>query len=201
MKTRTKDARAIVLAQVNRRRAEVGLGAVNPNFTIPSAMTPTAASADLQNAVNALLTAYTASGVPSEHTASPEALAVQEAWNADPIVASAGATARLDPDKSYGPNTHDAVAVVNGGSAPAVNTGPALTTVPTTVVNNTTTTTSTTAAADWTGPVLIGVALVAAAGVTAAAVVHVSKKRKARRDTHRMTHRPTMPQGHRPAYT
>lgn len=200
-----KDRSAMVLAQLRRRSAErraassAGLGAVNPNFAVPSAMTPTAASQGLLDAVNALLVAYTANGVPSEHKASAEALAVQTAWDADPIVVAAGSTAVLDKDSSYGPNTHDAVAAVNGGSAPDVNTGPATTTVPTTVVNNTTTTA---AAADWTRPLLIGAAIVAVAGVGTAAIVHAQKSRRERKKKHH-THslHPTMPLGHRPAYT
>lgn len=200
---RTKNRSMLVASQVQRRWIQakaVGVGAVNPNFAVPSAMTPAAASPALVNAVNALLTAYNASGVPSEHSASPEALAVQTAWDNDPIVVAAGTTAQLDQDESYGPNTHDAVAAVNGGSAPDVNTSTSTSTSSTTVVN---TSTTTTAPSDWTRPLLIGAALVAAAGVTTAAILHankVHKRKKAHKAQHATTRYP-MPPHHRPAYT
>lgn len=198
---RQRNRSLVVASQVQRRSIQarsVGLGATKATFYVPSGMTPTTASAGLVDAVNALLAAYQASGVPSEHAASPEALAVQEAWNADPIVKAAASGAKLDADSGYGPNTHDAVAVVNGGSAPDVNTGPASTTTSTTVTS--TTTTTTTAASDYTKPLLIGAAIVAAAGVTTAAVIHMNKKRAARRRQSATTRYP-MPHGHRPAYT
>jgi hypothetical protein len=198
---RQKNRSLLVASQVHRRFLQVravGLGSTKATFYVPSGMTPTSASTRLTDAVQALLTAYNASGVPSEHAASPEALAVQEAWDADPIVIAAGSSALLDKDSGYGPNTHDAVAAVNGGSAPDVNTGPASTTTSTTVTS--TTTTTTTAASDWTRPLLIGAAVVAAAGVTTAAVIHMNKKRAARRRQSATTRYP-MPHGHRPAYT
>jgi hypothetical protein len=198
---RQKNRSLLVASQVHRRSLQaraVGLGSTKATFYVPSGMSPTSASSALVDAVNALLTAYKASGVPSEHSASPEALAVQEAWDADAIVKAAGASAMLDKDSGYGPNTHDAVAAVNGGSAPDVNTGPASSTTSTTV---TTTTTTTAAASDWTRPLIIGAAIVAAAGVTTAAVMHANKKRRARRAQSATTRYPSMPHGHRPAYT
>ena len=159
-----------------------GTGATKANFAVPSGLDATTASTALLNAVNALLVGYSGAGVPSEHTASSLAGSVQAAWNADPKVIAAGSTALLDVDESYGPNTMLAVSTVNGGSAPAVNTG--TTPVPTTVVVNTSTTT---APSNWTTPLLIGAGLVAAAGITTAAVMHM-KKRKARRAAHHTTH-------------
>jgi hypothetical protein len=198
---RQKNRSLLVASQVQRRSLQarfVGLGSTKATFYVPTGMTPQSASTALVDAVNALLAAYAASGVPSEHAASPEALAVQEAWDLDPVIKAAGTSALLDKDSGYGPNTHDAVASVNGGSAPDVNTGPASTTTSTTVTS--TTTSTTTAASDWTRPLLIGVAVVAAAGVTTAAVIHASKKRAARRRQSATTRYP-MPHGHRPAYT
>jgi hypothetical protein len=184
---RSKNRGAILEAQVRSRALQKtgvgsvrGLGKTEATFYVPSAMTPSVAGTVLTDAVNALLTAYNASGVPSEHSVSPEALAVQKAWNLDPVVIAAGASAHLDEDAGYGPNTHDAVAAVNGGSAPDVNTGPAGATTTTTVVVNKPTTT-TAAASDWTRPLLIGAGLVAVAGVATAAAIHASRQKNQRR--------------------
>jgi len=194
--TLRRPSRAIVLSQIAHEREQaMGLGAVNPSFYVPSGMTPTSASPALLSAVNDLLTSYSANGVPSEHSSSPQALAVQTAWDNDAIVIAAGASAMLDQDESYGPNTHDAVAAVNGGTAPDVNTSaPTSAPVPTTVVVNQPTPAPST---DWTRPLLIGAAIVAVAGVGTAAILHTQKHRARTR----ATHRPTMPHGHRPAYT
>ena len=161
-----------------------GVGATNPNFFIAPGVDANTAMQSTLDAVNALLVGYSANGVPSEHVASPLATAVQVAWNREPKVIAAGVNAKLAEDTSYGPNTALVVATLNGGSAPAVNTG-STTPVPTTVVVNNTSTT--TAPSNWTTPLLIGAALVAAAGITTAAVMH-TKKRRARRAAHHTTH-------------
>jgi hypothetical protein len=101
------------------------LGATNPNFAPPSGLDSGSMGADLSNALNALLQAYTASGVPAESTADPSASAFQTAWNADPAVSAVGGNALLAVDGGYGPNTALAVSTINGGSFPPVNGGAA----------------------------------------------------------------------------
>lgn len=105
--------------------AQAMMGATRASFAVPSGMDNTTASTALVMAVSNLLAAYAANGTPSEHAADSYALAVQQAWNADPIVQAAGSSAQLDTDSGYGPNTHDAVAAVAGAgvTVPAVNTG------------------------------------------------------------------------------
>jgi hypothetical protein len=118
--TRTADGRGIGVQKIYAASRKIG--ATKANFAVPSGLDATTAGPSLLDALNALLTSYTSSGVPSEHAYNAKAAAFQQAWNADPTVAAAGATAMLDVDGGYGPNTHDAVAAVNGGSAPDVNT-------------------------------------------------------------------------------
>ena len=99
-------------------------GATNPNFAVPSGFDQTTAVQATLDAANTLLTTYNGTA-PSEHAYSSVAAAFQTAWNADPTIAAAGGNALLQVDGAYGPNTHDAIAAVNGGSAPDVNTAPA----------------------------------------------------------------------------
>lgn len=120
--TRSADGRAIGVKKIYTGAPRVG--ATKPNFAVPSGLDSSSAAPATLNAANALMNAY-ASGVPSEHAYSAVAAAFQSAWNADPAVVAAGASATLDVDGGYGPNTHDAVAAINGGSAPDVNTAPA----------------------------------------------------------------------------
>lgn len=106
------------------------MGATHSNFTPPASLTSGTASTDLLKAVNALLLAYGKSGVPSEHTSDPYALAFQKQWNQEPDVIAVGGNAILDQDGAYGPNTQDAVAAVNDGMAPVPNTAAAPSTTP-----------------------------------------------------------------------
>lgn len=120
--TRSSDGRAIGVQKIF---AGGKIGATKPNFAVPSGLDATTAGPALLTALNDLLTSFSSSGTPSEHAYNAKAAAFQTAWNADPTVAAAGSTATLDVDGGYGPNTHDAVAAINGGSAPDVNTAPA----------------------------------------------------------------------------
>jgi len=101
------------------------LGATNPSFIAPTAaqVQATPPGDALSNAGVALLTAFEANGVPSEHISDPSTLAFQNAWNADPLSQVNGANGALSVDGGYGPNVHDALASIAGGTAPAVNTG------------------------------------------------------------------------------
>lgn len=101
------------------------VGSTNPNFAPPSGLNANTMGAGLQAALNTLLTNYSSNGVPSEHAYDSTAAAFQQVWNNDPIVSAAGGNALLSVDGGYGPNTAAAVAAINGGSAPSVNTNPA----------------------------------------------------------------------------
>lgn len=103
------------------------LGATNPSFAAPSAAQVAAnpPGQPLSDAGVALLTDFGANGVPSEHASDPLVIAFQNAWNADPLSQVNGSNGTLDVDGGYGPNVHDALASIAGGSAPPVNTGPA----------------------------------------------------------------------------
>jgi len=128
--TRTADGRGIgvqkIYASTGAPQTQVRrIGATNPNFSPPSGLDASSAAPGTLIALNNLLTAYSSSGVPSEHAYDANAAAFQTAWNNDPTVAAAGGNALLQVDGGYGPNTHDAVAAINGGSAPDVNAAPA----------------------------------------------------------------------------
>jgi hypothetical protein len=103
------------------------LGATNPNFKVPSAAQVNAnpPGAALADAAVALLTEFSANGVPSEHAFSQAVDLFQTAWNADPLSEVNGSDSALDEDGGYGPNAHDALASISGGTAPPVNTSPA----------------------------------------------------------------------------
>lgn len=103
------------------------LGATNASFIAPTAaqIAATPPGDALANAAVALVTQFQASGVPSEHVSSPIVVAFQNAWNADPLGQVNGANGQLGVDGGYGPNVHDAIASIAGGTAPAVNTAPA----------------------------------------------------------------------------
>jgi len=159
-----------------------GMGATNASFAPPASLTATTMGPALSNALNALLTGYSAAGVPSMHVDDPLCRAFQSAWNADPIAAAAGGNALLDVDGGYGENSATAVAAINGGSAPPVNT--ISVPVPVVVTNPTTNPTTGT---DWTAPLLIGAGVLAAGGLGTAAILHWQKKQKARRLTHAHT--------------
>ena len=123
--TRSADGRAIGVQKIFAGASQGRIGATKGNFAPPSGLDATTAGPALLTALNDLLTSFSSGGVPSEHAYNAKAAAFQQAWNQDPIVAAAGSTATLDVDGGYGPNTHDAVAAVNGGSAPDVNTAAA----------------------------------------------------------------------------
>jgi hypothetical protein len=121
------------LNRQRQRRASVTqlyrMGDTNPSFTPPSAaqLAANPPGEALANAAVALLAYFNSAGVPSEHsTAGGNVSAFQAQWNADPISQTNGSNSQLSVDDAYGPNTHDALAVI-AGSAPAVNTGPAQT--------------------------------------------------------------------------
>jgi len=97
------------------------IGATNPSFTVPSGLDATTAGQGLLDALNNLLTTFNGTA-PSEHSYSAVTAAFQTAWNADPSVSAVGGNALLQVDGGYGPNVHTAVAAINGGSAPDVNT-------------------------------------------------------------------------------
>lgn len=167
------------------------VGATNPHFTPPSGFSDANASPALLTALNNLLTGYAATGVPSEHVADPLALALQTAWDNDPSIAAVGGNALLDKDGGYGPNTALAVATINGGSAPTVNTSSAPATPTNPGTNTTTTTTTTTTTSSSTGWI-IGGALLAAALIVGGTVwykkggkAHIARHR-ARRAMRRM---------------
>jgi hypothetical protein len=100
------------------------LAGTNPFFSPPAAFSNGTASpgSDLSSALGTLTSTYDSNGVPSEHVYDATCAAFQTSWNADPTVTAAGGNATLDTDGCYGPNTHDAVASINGGTAPDVNT-------------------------------------------------------------------------------
>jgi len=99
------------------------IGQSNPGFAPPADLSATTASAGALDAANTLMQNFSGSGTPTETTVSPVVQAFQSAWNGDPLVSAAGGNALLSVDGEYGPNTRDAVAAINGGSAPAVNAG------------------------------------------------------------------------------
>lgn len=113
------------IAPVGGGEGEGTLGATNPSFAppTPAQVAATPPGDALSNAGVALLTAFEANGVPSEHISDPSTLAFQQAWNADPLSQVNGANGSLADDGGYGPNVHDALASIAGGTAPAVNTG------------------------------------------------------------------------------
>ena len=169
---------------VDQPRAQPGvgrLGVTNANFVIPSGFNQNAAGQPLLDAVNAFLAYTTANGVPPKTTTDAGQIAAveafQSAWNNDPTIAAAGGNALLDVDGSYGPNTMNALAVVNGGSAPGVNSSTAPSAVAptapssTNTTTNTTTTTTTSTMPDW-GPYVIGAAAVGGVALVGAAVIN-----------------------------
>lgn len=119
-------------SRLTRRYARMrGMGATHATFEPPAGLTDQTASTALLNAANDLMLAYMKTGVPSMHAADPYALAFQKEWNLEPAVMATGPSAKLDEDAGYGPNVRDAVAAINGGTAPEVN-GAAPTTKPAT---------------------------------------------------------------------
>jgi hypothetical protein len=126
---RSRARRADYLRMIPR-----SIGATNTAFA--PGVTPDTASGALQDDAVSLLNYLDTHGVPSEHVNDPNVEAFQTAWNADP--GNAGGNAKLSVDGGYGPNTHDALNAVVGGTAPNVNTGsgpaphaPAVTPTPT----------------------------------------------------------------------
>lgn len=114
------------------RRRAMAMGAVysmgqtNADFVAPTAaqVQATPPGTALSNAAVAMLSLFSSSGIPSEHTSNPTVLAFQKAWNADPLSQINGANGQLSEDGGYGANSQAALdAIANG--APAVNTGPA----------------------------------------------------------------------------
>jgi hypothetical protein len=76
----------------------------------------------------------------------------------------------LDVDGGYGPNTHDAVAAVNGGNAPAVNTAPAPQGSPSPAVVPGSSSSSSISMPNW-GPYVIGAAAIGGVGLVGAALI------------------------------
>lgn len=120
------------------------LGATNPSFVAPSSsdVSNNPPQQALADAAVALLAYFSANGVPSEHTDNPSVRSFQTAWNADPL-SQINANGTLDVDGGYGPNSHDALASISGGSAPAVNTASAGSTAVAPAAPSTSTSTST----------------------------------------------------------
>lgn len=99
------------------------IGQTNPGFSAPaSGALADLAGQPLQTAAFALQNQMDAYGVPSIHTSSPDVLAFQQAWNADPNAGGAGGNRHLDEDGDYGPNTSAALDAITG-LAQAPNTG------------------------------------------------------------------------------
>ena len=100
------------------------LGATNPSFVAPTAaqVQATPPGDALANAAVAMLSDFSANGVPSEHISAPSVVAMQTAWNADPLGQLNGANGQLQIDGGYGPNVAAALASIDGGTAPPVNT-------------------------------------------------------------------------------
>jgi hypothetical protein len=148
------------------------VGQTNPNFAPPSGLDATTMGAGLTAALQTLLTTFAANGVPSEHVNDPTTASFQQVWNNDPTVSAAGGNALLNVDGGYGPNTAAAVAAINGGSAPAVNTNPA----PApgggggNVVVNPPSNNQSVTMPDW-GPYVIGAAAIGGAGLVGAALI------------------------------
>jgi hypothetical protein len=160
----TRDALQSLIEATASGGSAPGLGQTNPLFAPPAGLTATTMGDALAAALNAMLTDFTANGVPSEHSVSATTLAFQKAWNKDPIVVAFGGNAKLSEDGGYGPNTSLATATVNGGSFPSVNTAYPSTTTTTT----TPTTTTTTSPPDYTVPIVVasvvgGVAIITGA--------------------------------------
>jgi hypothetical protein len=160
-----------------------GVGQTNSSFVPPTAteranLLP---GDSLVNATQAMLTTFSANGVPSEHTDSPVVRSFQVAFNADPLSNLHGSNGKLSVDGGYGPNTHDAAAVIAGSAVPDVNSAaaPVVSTVtptlPTAPSSTSTTTTSSSSTSSYTKPLIIG-ALVVGAGVVTAAVLSHKKK-------------------------
>lgn len=150
----TRDALASLIKATASGGTAPGLGQTNPFFAPPSGLTADTMGSALSDALNAMLTDFTAHGVPSEHSVSESTLAFQRAWNKDPIVAAVKGNALLSEDGGYGPNTSLATATVNGGSAPTVNTA-----YPKTTPTTPTTPTTTTTPPDYTVPIVAGAVL------------------------------------------
>lgn len=106
--------------------AVMTMGQTNADFVAPTAaqVQATPPGDALANAGVAMLSLFSSSGIPSEHTSNPTILAFQNAWNADPLSQVNGANGQLSADGAYGPNTQAALDSISNG-APAVNTGPA----------------------------------------------------------------------------
>jgi hypothetical protein len=113
--------------QRQRRARMTGIGATSSTWSPPAGGVDgetTDAALALQNYLDGL-----ASGTPSMHTYDAQVAAFQASWNGDPAVAG-NASARLDVDGSYGPNTQAALdsvtgvaQAVNAGAAPAIDPG------------------------------------------------------------------------------
>jgi hypothetical protein len=145
------------------------IAATRSNFSPPAGLDSSTASSQLLSSMQDLLTAYSG-GAPSEHAYDSKAAAFQAMWDAESAVIAAGSSASLDVDGGYGPNTHDAVAAINGGSAPSVNTAPAPAgSTPTTTVVPSSSNASV-SMPNW-GPYAIGAAAVGGAAIVGAAVI------------------------------
>jgi hypothetical protein len=81
------------------------LGATNPSFVAPTAAQVAANPPGdaLANAAVAMLTDFENNGVPSEHISAPSVVAMQTAWNADPLGQANSANGQLQVDGGYGP--------------------------------------------------------------------------------------------------
>lgn len=113
--------------QFGVRLQPVRIGQTNVNFQAPSSdqVANQPPGNVLAAAAQSLLNYFQSSGVPSEHTNNSQVMAFQTAWNGDPLSDINGSNSNLSQDGGYGPNTMAALASINGGSAPPVNTGPA----------------------------------------------------------------------------
>lgn len=113
------------VSAVELERAEGTLGATNPSFLAPTAaqVAATPPGDALANAAVAMLSDFENNGVPSEHISAPSVVAYQTAWNADPLGQANGANGQLQVDGGYGPNVAAALASIDGGTAPPVNSG------------------------------------------------------------------------------
>ena len=158
------------------RRHDRGLGVTNPSFIAPSAdqVAANQPGANLAALTQALLAYFNSSGVPSEHVNDPNVMAWQEGWNADPISQVNGANSALSEDGGYGPNSALALASINGGNAPGINTtgAPVVPTTPVVVTPTVVVPGSASGGSSYTVPLIVGGVVLGAAVLTAAVMHH-----------------------------